>query len=265
METQRLHRTSTSPAARLAGALGGALLALAAAGCGDFSGAAASSNNNGPSSGPGTAFDPTNVPGSREAFETTVYPLLTQYCATCHANGPGSPQFANPVPGTAYSEILGQNKVNLADPPSSRIARKLIDEQHNCWTNDCTADGNMLAAAVQAWADAIHFGQGGVSIGETLSSTSLTLADGTEDTSSQRYDKDIIARWDFKEGAGGVAFDTSGVQPAIDLALQGGVTWLSAWGVQIDSGIVQAMSSSQKLYNRIADPKKGSGQYSVEA
>ena len=264
MQTRTLHSTSMSAAARLAGALGGALLALAAAGCGDFSGAA-ESNNSGPSSGPGTVFDPTNVPGSREAFETTVYPLLTQYCGACHASGPGSPQFANPMPATAYSEILAQNKVNLADPPSSRIARKVVDEQHNCWTNDCAADAAMLAAAVQAWADAIHFGQGGVSIGETLSSTSLTLADGTEDTSAQRYDKDIIARWDFKEGAGGVAFDTSGVQPAIDLALQGGVTWLSAWGVQIDTGIVQGMSGNRKLYDRIADPKTGSGQYSVEA
>src|SRR5215470_8399286 len=118
MLTRTLHSTSITTAARLAGALGGALLALAAAGCGDFSGAAESDSP--PSSGPGTVFDPTNVPGSREAFETTVYPLLTQYCETCHANGPGSPQFANPTSGTAYSEILGQNKVNLADPPSSR-------------------------------------------------------------------------------------------------------------------------------------------------
>ena len=263
MGTQSLHSTPTSRAARLAGALGASLLALAAAGCGDFSGAADSGKST-PTSGPGTVFDPTNVPGSREAFETTLYPLLTQYCVNCHANGPGSPQFATPVSGTAYTEILAQNKVNLADPGSSRIVRKLIDEQHNCWS-DCTTDANMLEAAVQAWADAIHFGQGGVSIGETLSSTSLTLADGTEDTSVQRYDTDIIARWDFKEGAGAVAFDTSGVQPSIDLALQGGVTWLTAWGVNIDTGIVQGMSGNRKLYDRIADPKTGSGQYSVEA
>jgi hypothetical protein len=261
------HRATipTSPrAARLLRAQVLALLALTAVACGDYGGAA---STGGETSGPTTVFDPTNIPGSREAFEQTVYPLLTQYCAQCHAGGgEGSPSFSHPVVGTAYNELLGQSKVNLAEPDRSRIVRKLADETHNCWTNDCTADAMAMQAAVQAWADQIEFDEGGVSIGESLSSATLMLADGTEDTSALRYDEDIIARWEFKEGAGAVAFDTSGVAPAMDLALSQDVEWMTAWGINIETGIARAMgTSSRKLYDRIAAAETGTGQYSVEA
>ena len=42
------------------------LLALASLACGDFAGTATSG---GETSGPTTVFDPTNIPGSREAFQ----------------------------------------------------------------------------------------------------------------------------------------------------------------------------------------------------
>jgi hypothetical protein len=239
-------------------------LALAAAACGDFGGAA---STGGETQGPGTVFDPSNIPGSRDAFEQHVYPLLTQYCAECHdGGGEGSPSFSHPVVATAYGELLGQSKVNLAAPDRSRIVRKLAEESHNCWTNDCSADALILQAAIQAWADQIDFDEGGVSIGESLSSATLMLADGTEDTSAQRYDENIIARWEFKEGAGTIAFDTSGVAPAMDLAINGEITWMTAWGINIESGTARAIGgSSAKLYDRIAAGATGSGQYSVEA
>jgi hypothetical protein len=240
------------------------LLALAALACGDFAGTATSKSE---TSGPTSVFDPTNIPGSREAFEEHLYPLLTQYCSQCHAGGgEGSPSFSHPVVATAYSELLGQSKVNLAEPDRSRIVRKLADESHNCWTSDCAADAMVLQAAVQAWADQIDFDEGGVSIGESLSSATLMLADGTEDTSAQRYDENIIAKWEFKEGAGSFAFDTSGVAPAMDLSVSSDVEWMSAWGIDIDTGIARAMgNTSRKLYDRIASNETGTGQYSVEA
>jgi hypothetical protein len=257
-------RTSASStlAPRTARALAAALAALSLAACGDFGGAA-----QGTQSGPGSVFDPSAIPGGQAAFEATVYPLVTQYCSSCHAGaGPGSPHFANPSAATAYTEILRQSKVNLGSPDQSRIVRKIIDEQHLCWTTDCDADGLALQQAVATWADMVDFGEGGVSVGESLSSSTLMLSDGTEDSSSERYNDNIIAMWDFKEGAGGVAFDQSGLSPAIDLALQGEITWLSAWGIQIESGIARAMGNgSRKLHERIADPETGSGQYSVEA
>src|SRR5262245_46566506 len=240
------------PGPRIARALGSAILALAAVACGDFAGTASSG---GETSGPSTVFDPTNIPGSRDAFEQHLYPLLTQYCAECHdGSGEGSPSFSHPTVGTAYNQLLGQSKVNLADPDRSRIVRKLADETHNCWTNDCDADAMMLQDAIQAWADQINFDDGGVSIGESLSSATLQLADGVEDTSAQRYDENIIAKWEFKEGAGGIAFDTSGVMPAMDLALSSeGVTWMTAWGINIESGTARAIgNTSRKLYDRIA-------------
>lgn len=237
------------------------LVALAASGCGDFAGAAQGSQ-----AAPSQVVNPAAAPGGQAAFEATLYPLLTQYCQTCHGGaGPGSPQFASPAPATAYSEILGQNKVDLATPGSSRVVRKVIDERHNCWTADCAADGAALEAAIQQWAAMIDFNSGGVSVDESLASTAQTLADGSEDVGAERYTQNVIALWDFKEGTGTVAFDRSGVTPSIDLSLQGQITWLSSWGIQIDNGIARAMSGSRKLYDRIAAASTGTGQYSVEA
>lgn len=250
-----------SRATRLSRALALAPLALALAACGDFAG-----TTQGTETGPSQVTNPASIPGGEAAFEATLYPLLTQYCATCHAGaGPGSPHFAHPMVDTAYNEILGQNKVNLGTPDASRVVRKIIDERHLCWTNDCPADGLALQQAIEQWADLVNFGEGGVSVGESLSSSTLMLSDGTEDMSLERYEDHVIAMWDFKEGAGGVAFDQSGVQPTIDLALQGNITWLSAWGIQIDSGIARAMSGSVKLFDRIGSADTGTGRYSVEA
>ncbi len=252
---------SASPASRLGRGIATALLAGASLACGDFGGA-----TQGEQSGPAQVFDPAAAPGGQAAFESTLYPLLTQYCVDCHAGaGPGSPHMAHPMVATAYTEVLRQNKVNLATPESSRIVRKIVDEQHLCWTSDCAADGAVLQAAIEQWALLIDFDGGGVSVDESLSSTALTLGDGTEDVGLPRYETNAIALWDFKEGAGLTAFDQSGVAPSIDLGLQGEVSWLSAWGIQVDSGIARALSDSRKLYDRIADPQTGTGQYSVEA
>ena len=62
-----------------------ALLASASLACGDFAGAA-----KGEVSGPSDVFDPADAPGGQAAFEQTLYPLLTEYCVSCHAGaGPG--------------------------------------------------------------------------------------------------------------------------------------------------------------------------------
>jgi hypothetical protein len=238
-----------------------ALLALAMSACGDFAGTAQGSQ-----SGPGQVFDPAAIPGGQAAFETTLYPLMVQYCVDCHAGqGPGSPHMAHPSVATAYTETMRQNKVNLGTPGASRVVRKLVDEGHNCWS-DCASDGAALQAAIALWADMVDFGEGGVTVDESLSSLTQTLADGSEDVGSERYSDNVIALWDFKEGTGTVAHDVSGVPPAIDLTLGAGITWLTSWGIQIEDGMARAnVAPSRKLYDRIADSATGTGQYTVEA
>ena len=252
----------SSLAPRALRALGAALVALAASACGDFAGAPQGSQ-----SGPGQVIDPSAIPGGQAAFETTLWPLMTEYCADCHAGqGPGSPHMAHPSVATAYTETMRQNKVNLGTPDASRVVRKLVDEGHNCWS-DCSADGAALQLAIATWADIIDFDEGGVSVDESLASTAMMLSDGVEDVGSERYNGNLIALWDFKEGTGFVAHDVSGVAPAMDLNFQGtGITWLTSWGIQIEDGIARVnVTPSRKLYDRIGDSATGTGQYTVEA
>ena len=131
--------------------------------------------------------------GGVDAFSTTVYPLLRQYCAACHeGNGPGSPHFAQPNVGAAYQALTTQGKVNLASPPSSRLVIKLSSLAHNCWSN-CIADGATMAAAIQAWSDAVNYGSGGVNVDGALASNAQTLGDGVVDTGGERYRGNLLA------------------------------------------------------------------------
>ena len=94
-------------------------------------------------------------------------------------------------------------------------------------------------------------------------SRALTLYAGTVASGNNRYDADIIARWMFKEGSGSTAFDTSGVDPAINLTISGNTTWDSAWGLIFGTGGAKAQGStatSSKIYSAIST----TGQYSLE-
>jgi concanavalin A-like lectin/glucanase superfamily protein len=230
--------------------------------CGEWSGS--SSNNNTAQSDP---FLNLSAPaGGLDAFSTTVYPLLRQYCVACHEGaGPGSPHFANPNVSTAYQAVTTQGKVNLSNPPSSRLVVKLSSLAHNCWSN-CAENGATMAAAIQAWADAVNYGSGGVSVDGALSSNSQSLGDGVIDTGGERYRGNLLALWEFKEGSGTVAHDTSGNPAPIDLTLRDQVTWMSSWGVDLEAGsLVASTAASRKLYDQIANPAAGTQQYTIEA
>ena len=68
--------------------------------------------------------------------------------------------------------------------------------------------------------------------------------------------------WEFKTGSGTVAYDTSGVEPAIDLTLSGDVTWVGGWGINVRSGKAQgSTTTSKKLHDLI----KATGEYTIEA
>jgi hypothetical protein len=92
-------------------------------------------------------------------------------------------------------------------------------------------------------------------------SKALTLFDGTLATGGGRYENDVIAKWEFKTGSGTTAFDTSGVEPAINLTLNGDASWVGGWGIQLTNGKAQgSTTSSKKLHNLIT----ATGEFSIE-
>jgi hypothetical protein len=72
----------------------------------------------------------------------------------------------------------------------------------------------------------------------------------------------VVALYQFKTGSGPTIFDTSGVDPAMDLIRSGNTSWVGSWGIRILDGKAQASTaSSRKLYDLIT----ATGQYSIEA
>jgi hypothetical protein len=68
--------------------------------------------------------------------------------------------------------------------------------------------------------------------------------------------------WEFKTGLGSIAYDSSAVEPFIDLNLIGNVSWYGGWGITITDGKAQgSTTASKKLYDVIQE----SGEFSIEA
>jgi hypothetical protein len=200
-----------------------------------------------------------NFPSDSGAFASTVYPLVTEYCAGCHSSTSAtqqSPYFADEDVETAYAAV--KTKINLDNPATSRLVLRLRDEFHNCWDN-CVANAQEMEDAISAFAGTIPV----TSVDPALViSRALTMYDGTVASGGSRYEAGQIALWEFKEGSGTTAFDTSGVQPAINLTLSGDISWVGGWGINIRSGRAQgSTTASRKLHDLIT----ATGQYSIEA
>lgn len=192
-------------------------------------------------------------------FATTVYPLLTEYCAGCHSESAATrqqPYLASSEVNAAYQ--AAKSKIRLDNPAQSRLVQRLRADSHNCW-GDCAANATEMQAAITAFAnglDAVEVDP------ELVISKAVGLGDAFVLSSGGRIDTDIIAKYEFKTGKDTVAFDTSGIEPAADLNLIGNVGWSSAWGIKLaDTGRAQAsVSGSRKLYDLL----RGSGEYSIE-
>jgi len=235
---------------------------LTLAGCGGASKDAPSNNN----TGGGTGNDV-----SLSAFSTTLYPVLVNRCSDCHASqGPaGTPDFAHEDVKVAFSVVESNTLANLGNPSNSRLAQKLTQEMHKCGTS-CVAWADEIVAAVQNWADMVAGSGGTGTASNTITSSTLTLADSAQ-AGGGRIEDAVIAKYEFKTGSGQIAFDTSGVAPALDLTLSDGVNWIAGQGIDITDpnakGITKAIGSaanSAKLFNLIAGPN-GSKQYTIEA
>ena len=214
-----------------------------------------------------TKVFPANATDNGNAsFAQTIYPLLSQFCSRCHsasATTPQTPYFASSDVNEAYA--AAQAKINLDTPTLSRFYVRLHDESHNCWVApgdaavSCPKSSATMLAAIQSFVNGIAPTQVDPSL---VLSRALTLYDGTIASGGNRYDTGVIAKWQFKEGVGTIADDTSGVDPALNLTLAGDTSWVGGWGVGFgpNGGEARGGAASRKIYDSI----KGTGEYSVE-
>jgi hypothetical protein len=200
-----------------------------------------------------------SFPSSPALFASTVHPLLTEYCDRCHtssAPAAQSPFFASADVDEAYA--AAKTKLNLDQPDQSRLVLRLRTEFHNCWS-DCAANANEMEAAIRAFADQVPPTQVDASL---VLSKALGLYDGVVASGGNRHSANVIGLWEFKTGRGSVAYDTSGVEPALDLNLSGDVTWVGGWGINVRSGKAQgSTATSRKLHDLI----QATGEFSIEA
>lgn len=200
-----------------------------------------------------------SFPASASGFASTVHPLLVQFCSRCHSSASSTPQapyFAEADPAVAYA--AARAKINLDSPGDSRFVIRLRDEFHNCWS-DCGQNADRMQQSIQAFADLVPLTQVDPSL---VLSKALGLYDGTIASGGNRSDSALVALYEFKTGTGNIAYDTSGVEPALNLTMTGDVTWVGGWGVKIGGGKLQGpTAASSKLHDLIA----ASGEYSVEA
>ncbi|MCB1646125.1 MAG: LamG domain-containing protein [Pseudomonadales bacterium] len=208
------------------------------------------------------------LPDDPALFVTHLWqPLLrrdaTQFCSRCHAEDAATPQ--QPFFASADADVAwdaARSKIDLNDPARSRLVQRLRTEFHNCWS-DCAANAQQIENAISLMADAIP----AVSVpAEMLVSGALVMTrDGIIASGGGRFENDMIARYQFKAGAGSTAFDTSTVTPALNLQLTGtegtDYVWENAWGIRFLGGRAQGLSStSAKLYDLIT----ATSEYSVE-
>src|SRR5690606_1339687 len=207
-----------------------------------------------------------SFPADVTLFQTHVYPLLREHCASCHSGS--SPTRQSPFfpegPETDPTAVLAaydaaKARINLDDPASSRFVVRLREEAHNCWTASCDADADDMEDAISDFANGVPLTSVDPAL---LTSKALTLYEGTIAAGGNRYESNVIALYEFTTGQGGVAFDTSGVEPAMDLTLTGDVEWFGGWGLAFSGGKAQASTaSSRKLHEQIV----ATGEYSIEA
>jgi hypothetical protein len=222
---------------------------------------------------PGTSKNFPNDQGL--LYSTTVYPIVSQFCSRCHSSGSSvkqQPFFAegpiNNLMAVQAAYEAAKPKMDLDDPANSRFVLRLRNESHNCWTASCTNDANAMQTAITNFAAGITPTQVDPNL---VTSKATTLYEGTIASGGHRDDSTVIAMYEFKTGqtcgqsitgACATAYDTSGVDPAMDLTLSGGVQWFGGWGLNFTGGKAQASTAASKKLKTLIN---ATGEYSIEA
>ncbi|MEQ8861526.1 MAG: LamG domain-containing protein [Pseudomonadales bacterium] len=201
-----------------------------------------------------------NFPDDPSDFAATVYPLLTSFCVDCHTDTavvPQSPYFASADLDTAYD--AAKAKIDLDAPENSRFVVRLGEEFHNCWSGNCASDADDMEQAIVDLSGLIPVTEVDPDL---VTSMALGLPDGIVSSAGGRHETNVIALYEFKTGTGSQAYDTSGVEPALNLTLSGGYDWVGGWGVAFTAGKAQgSTTASTKLYDLIT----ATGEFSIEA
>ncbi len=186
--------------------------------------------------------------------------LTRTFCSNCHNESVATPQapfFASSNDDTAYAAL--KTKADLNTPAQSRLVKRLSQDGHQCWS-DCADNADTMQAAIQAFANLLVASS--VDSDLAFSMAQVLQSDGIVAASGGRYETDIIAKWEFREGSGITVADTSGLRPEIELTLSGDVGWLGGGGVRFAGGKAQSgVSASEKLTSLIST----SGEYTIEA
>ena len=214
-----------------------------------------------------------NFPEDSNAFQQLIHePILEPYCSSCHSSQSPTaqqPYFADPDIDSAYE--AAKSKINLDKPADSRFVVKVspvpFGESHNCWDNgDCDTASAQMLAAITEFAGGIE--PTTVNPALVYSKAVKLIEDGTLASGGNRYEGAQVALWEFKTGTGLVAYDTSGVDPAINLNFSGDVSWFGGWGITIGNNVAQgpgkaqgSTTASKKLYDILQE----SGEFSIEA
>ncbi|MDO3384684.1 LamG domain-containing protein [Gilvimarinus sp. SDUM040013] len=203
--------------------------------------------------------DSKNFTADPGAFSSTVYPLLAQYCSACHAED--APLQQQPYLGSDDIQVsyeAARSRIRLDAPDNSRLVQRLALESHNCWSGSCASDAASMTQAIEDFVASLPVTE----VDPNLAiSKALQLGDGIIASSGGRVESDVIAKYEFKAGEGSIAYDTSGVEPAADLTINGNVEWMSSWGLRINDGKAQASTAtSRKLFDLITS----TGEYTIE-
>jgi hypothetical protein len=232
---------------------------------------------------------PEQIPDAPVPFDSQVdmtyfaeiYSIITDvddgYCSRCHSrmtneNIPISPFFAdtgyNGAEVSAYNSVVSAGLVNLNNPANSKLVVRPYPGLHNCGGEaECNDISLRLRAAITTWADAVRDPSAGID-SRLVPSKGLRLTDGQETSGGARFDDFVIAKYEFSEGSANsgatTAYDSSGVEPTIDLRLLGNVRWVGGYGLGFGEGGLArsiSVSQSQKLHDLIV----ARGEYSIEA
>ncbi|MDH3642369.1 MAG: LamG domain-containing protein [Gammaproteobacteria bacterium] len=200
-----------------------------------------------------------NFPDDPALFSTTVHPLLTQYCANCHTDAAAIPQqpfFASADVAAAYD--AAKTKMDLETPANSRFVLRLGNEFHNCWDN-CSANASEMLVEITNFSNAVPVTEVDPDL---VTSMALGLPDGIISSAGGRFEANAIALYEFKTGAGNQVFDTSGVEPSLNLTLSGTYNWVGGWGVQFTAGKAQGSTTASA---KLEDLLSSTGEFSIEA